>query len=260
MQCAPPGFGGNPHQPDVDVNADPKFLDLSFGDVYNWIGYSKKKDFHVSSQTGNFSGFSIGSSEGAVRFKAYDKTLQSIADGDLNFWWSVWLDRLDYVVGVTRFEWTIKVFNAKFQSMQYLTDYTFEGLKEIVNYASLKWGRLCIPSNDTNKTRWELAPRWEEVRRLMVEEWEINLSGCAKRQYDVRPDLNPAYLRSMAGWLAGYLARLGVSRDLGRPEEILEALNFLEREVNRIYPKAEHKWRVLSLLKGTGDDLWGNGK
>jgi hypothetical protein len=220
-----------------------------------WVGRASGKHFYDDNKTGKLSGLAIGSSEGAVRFKVYDKFLEASKTHDLYFWLSVWLENgLDYAsldgAAVARFEWSFKPHEAKFVNMRYLSDYTFDKLKELLNYVTLSWGRLCLPENDSNQSRRQAHPLWVKIRRMMIEEWNIDHVGRAKRDYHTAPDLNAAYMNSVTGWLGGLMARLGLANGYNRPADLVEALRLAERESKPIVQKAIEKWEVLSRLHG----------
>ncbi|MDK3160764.1 hypothetical protein QPK87_30025 [Kamptonema cortianum] len=215
-----------------------------------WVGYASQKMFHDSSLTGQLEGFSIGSSSGAVRFKVYDKAAQSIKIHESRFWRSVWNVADDDPVDVARFEWSIKPFQGHFTNLRYLADFTFEGFLDLLNYASIKWGRLCVPSpDDSNQTRWPMAPLWLHIRQ-MIDEWSLNYDGIARRDYDLRPDLNDSYLKTVTGWVGGLMARLGIENKDDRPASIFDALTHLESSGFTILERAQQKWAVLSRLNG----------
>jgi hypothetical protein len=219
----------------------------------HWIGYATQKHFHVSSQTGRLEGLSIGTSGGSVRFKAYDKVIESTKRGTSRFWRSVWKLGDEELVPVTRFEWTIKCYAARFANLRHMSDFTFEKFLALLNYVTLKWGSLRIPQgDDTNQTRWPLAPLWVELRRL-IDDWSFNFEGYARRDYDFTPDLNDAYLRSLAGWLAGLQVRAGLEDDSDGPASLARGLSVLAKEGYTpldIQKKAEEKWAVWSRLAG----------
>lgn len=119
---------------------------------------------------------------------------------------------------------------------------------DLLNYVSLKWGRLCIPQpDDENKARWELAPLWSEIRH-MIEDWSFNYQGQAKRSYDFRPDLAEGYLQSTSGWIAGLMARLGIEKGLDNPASLGEALELLQAHGYSLPQKAQDKWEIWSRL------------
>jgi hypothetical protein len=224
-----------------------------------WVGRASGKHFYDDNKTGKLSGLAIGSSEGAVRFKVYDKFLEANRGNDLLFWLSVWaVDEIDFssfdVFGIARFEWSFKPHEAKFVNLRYLSDYSFDKLKELMNYVTLDWGRLCLPSEGSNQSRKHLHPLWVKIRRLMIEEWDIDHVGRAKRDYHTAPDLNPAYMSSVTGWLGGLMARLGLANGYNRPADLVEALQLAERESKPIEQKAMEKWEILSRLKGISSD------
>lgn len=223
--------------------------DFSVDDWRNqWVGYASKKTFFDSAITGKLEGLSIGSSGGAIRFKVYDKVAQSEEIGTSRFWRSVWdVDENDEI-DVARFEWTIKAYQAGFSSMRYLKEFTFDGLVELLNYASLNWGKLSLPqTSDTNQSRWPMAPLWVEIRHL-IEEWTAGHRGIARRDYEFGTEITPAYVRAFTGWVAGLMARTGVQLKMKRAASLSEALNYVLAISSPIEPKAEQKYAVLSKL------------
>ena len=241
----------------LDIAADIVGLDVSRFSLdewsANWVGYAQQKHFYFASRTGKLEGFSVGSSKGAVRFKVYDKRSESMKGGSWGFWASVWELGAGEFPPVARFEWSIRCYEANFSEMRYLTQLTYEGFQELLNYVSLKWGRLCIPDpNDGNQSRWQLAPLWADLREL-VEAWAGNLNGLAKRQYDFKPEIKTAYLRSVAGWLAGLQMRVALENQSDGAASLKEGLDYLADQgltLPIIQRKANQKWQVASRLVG----------
>lgn len=238
----------------MDIALDVRGLPLASFSIdewqRNWVGYANRKDFHISATTRELEGLSIGSSSGVIRFKIYDKVAEAAKRGRTRFWRSVWNIEENEVVDVARFEWSIKVYQANFSEIRYLSDYTFERLMGLLNYASLKWGRLCIPDpTDTNQSRWALAPLWVDIRRL-IDDWTFNYDGVAARRYDLRPDLKPEYLRFIAGSIGGFMARVGIEQGSDFEANVDEALDFLKDEGLSIEQKAKKKWDLFFKLLG----------
>lgn len=217
-----------------------------------WVGRTFQRVFHDAATDGKLETISIGTSSGAVRFKVYDKVAEATKNETLGFWQSVW--GIDQLTGfdVARFEWTIKPYQAKIVQMQYLDDFTFEGFLGLLNYVSLKWGRLCIPQADErNKQRWELSPFWQEIR-AHIDDWSVNYQGSVKRQYNNSPDIKESYLRNLAGSLSGLMAKLGLGvLSAEGPVELDDALGFLHEAgftKEWLKTKAQEKWNIWSRL------------
>lgn len=240
----------------IDIALD--VLGLPINDIsidewrHGWIGRALKKEFHDDSTTGKLSGFSIGSSKGSVRFKVYDKILESSKRNSLAFWLSVWMPQIDFSqvneLNVARFEWSIKTHSAKFIGMRYLSEYTFDGLKELINYVTQKWGRLCVAQETVPKSRWEIHPLWQKIRRIMIEEWDIDHVGIAKRDYHTEPDINPSYLNAATGWIGGLMARLAIAKGEDGPVDVYEAIHLAQSETKPIKQKARERFEILSRL------------
>ncbi|MCA9932963.1 MAG: hypothetical protein KC415_03520 [Anaerolineales bacterium] len=216
-----------------------------------WVGHASKMNFHTASRSRDLQGFSIGSSKGAVRFKVYDKVAESKTDNDLRFWYSVWGIEESEEIDVTRFEWSIKCYEAKFAQLQYLTDLSEKNLSRLLNYVVNKWGRLCILQEDTNQSRWPLTPLWAGLQEL-VAGWTIT-DELASREYDYHTDLSQPYLNSLVGWVAGAMVRVGLSTDESEPVTIGEVFDFLFSQgldLSEITKRAGKKWKVASVLAG----------
>ena len=225
----------------------------------SWVGRARSKSFHVDPKTGCFSGLTVGTSDGAVRFKAYDKILRSIQTRSLQFWYSVWnispemLDDVDELF-VTRFEWTFFSHRGKFTGMQYLSEFTDDGVRGLLNYATLRWGRLCRPNGGKNTSRWPTHPFWEQLRGWLAEAWNLDSAGTAKRNYHMTPDINQAYLNSATGWCAGLAARFGIDKGLDRPMHLYEALLLAQRGSRSVKDKANERFEVFTRQAGSKSD------
>jgi len=240
----------------IDITLDVEGLnvkDISIDEWRRgWVGYAKQKRFHDSALDGELEGFSIGSAEGAVRFKIYDKVAESVASGKSRFWRSVWGVQEESEVAVGRLEWSIKAYSASFVSLRYLTDLTYLRFLELLNYVSVKWGRLCIPEADSNRSRWQVAPLWSSLLE-MIDEWTFDYDEQSKRHYEMRPDLKPSYVKFIAGSLGGLMARIGIEERVEGPASLFDAITYLEGEGHSLTRKAHDKYNVLSKLV-TKDD------
>lgn len=213
-----------------------------------------KRHFYDSTTNGGLEGFAVGTAKGSVRFKVYDKIAECRKSRSSRFWRSVWGVEENDPLDVARFEWSIRVYAGKFKEIRYLSDLSLESFMDLLNYVSLRWGRLCIPQDDDkNKARWELAPLWIEIRR-MIEAWSFNYACQAKRNYDFRPELSDGYLQSTSGWIAGLMARLGIENGLENPASLGDALEVLRAHGYSLPQKAQEKWEIWSRLVEKDDE------
>ncbi|MBN2470230.1 MAG: hypothetical protein JXN59_05840 [Anaerolineae bacterium] len=232
-----------------------KVNDFSIDDWWhNWVGRTKLRGVFFEKRSGVLEGLAIGSKAGAIRLEIYDKVLQAKKDKDFDFWRSVWGVEGDEPFEVARFEWSFRPYNAHFKGMRYLDEFTYFDFLELLNYASQKWGRLCVPQeDDSNRSRWVSAPLWEELR-AWIEDWSFNYKGMASREYHLAPDLNQDYMRNLAGHVAGLQARVAVKQGRRGPVSTLEALQYLEEQggygAEALYVKATNKHEKLSRLAG----------
>ncbi|MFN8378122.1 MAG: hypothetical protein U0452_05570 [Anaerolineae bacterium] len=213
-----------------------------------WVGFARKKHFYTSDRSGELEGFSIGSSEGAVRFKVYDKVKESLTVGKSAFWRSVWDVGESEAIDVARFEWSTRPYAAEFAGRRYLDELTETAVFDVLNYLMF-WGSLCVPTEDSNRSRWPLHPLWEALGELIADA-RAQASERVLREYAMKPDLKPAYLRSVAGWLAGYMARVGVAEGLDSASSLKNALDALADQDISYLQKAAAKWEVLMRLAG----------
>lgn len=237
----------------LDILAIP-FTEFST-DVWRecWVGYASKMNFHTNGE--NIQGLSIGSSQGAVRFKIYDKTQEVIANNKLNFWLSVWDISFTEAINVTRFEWTIKPYHANFSDVQYLHEATQEKFFALLNYASLKWGRLCIPNpEDDNRSRWNLAPLWIALQNTLADHTN-NYEGLAKRDYHQAPDISEHFIASVSGSLASLQAKIALEEGKTEPVSLPECFEYLAKRGKTsgvMNDKAQKKYkRLLKLVEST---------
>ena len=243
----------------VDVTLDLIGLDLESLPVDQWhdgwVGASKPRAVYYASQSGQIEGFTVGTSAGQVMFRMYDKVFESAQKNKLDFWRSVWNLSEDDSLPVTRLEWAIKCYEAEFAGINYLPDLTFENFLKLLNYVTQKWGRLCVPQeNDSNSSRWPLAPLWFDILEL-VADWSDNYEGIATREYVYTPDISSEYLKQLFGWLAGFMARVGIKQDKGGPVSLARALSFLHQTgypFEELDEKAQEKWDVMIRLINKG--------
>ncbi len=220
----------------------------------HWVGYAKPRHFHFAPRSGQLTGFSVGSYKGNIRFKVYDKVFESEQSGTSRFWRSVWGVNEDDLITVARCEWSIRCHQARFTTLRYLADYSFEGFQGLLNYVSLVWGCLRIPQEDNreNKARWPLHPLWAELRSF-IDEYSFGYERLVRPEYALDPDIKVSYLTSLAGWLAGAQARYGVEKHLEGPASLAAVLSYMYQEgytIDDIAERAAEKWEIFSRLAG----------
>lgn len=223
----------------------------------NWVGYAKPKGMYFCAKTGAIEGFAVGTSQGSVRFKVYDKVAEARRLGKYGFWRSVWgLPKPEEgqdlpEVPVARFEWSVRCYQARFANLRYLEDLRFDRFVALLNYVSLKWGRLCVPRGDEDhKANWPLAPVWALLREL-VDDWSLHDERVAVREYVFDPDIKEEYLRFVSGTLAGLQVRVGFDRGKDGPASLAQVLSYLHQEghtMEEIAERAARKWEVFSGL------------
>lgn len=238
----------------LDVTVDVLGCDVGAFSVddwlYGWVGYASRKDFHVSSR-GVLETISVGSSEGVVRFKVYNKVAEAISRGTLGFWSSVW-GVGDDLLPVARFEWSVRPYEGQFEGLRYLDDLTFERFCAVLGYVLERWGALRVPGDDVNRSRWSLHPLWSRLVAL-VHEWMFDGSGRrVKRDYVTTSDLSDRYLSLVVGLLAGAAVRVGLAVGASGPETLAGVLAVLDERVglHEVDQRACKRWAVASRLSG----------
>lgn len=185
----------------------------------------------------------------------YNKVLEASKRGNLRFWRSVWdVGEEDDDLCVTRFEWSFRPYQARFGGRQYLSDYTFEWFLGLLMYATEFWGELRLPQggDEHHKDRWPLHPLWVAVRGFIAA-YGFNYDQLARPEYVLEPDIKPAYLNALAGWLAGLQARVGVEKRKGEAASLAQVLAYLHQQghtVEDIAERAAQKWALFSRLAG----------
>jgi len=239
----------------ADLTVDVIGLDLATLPVESWhdrwVGASRPRAIYYASDSGQVEGFTVGTSAGDVMFRLYDKVFESGQKGRLDFWRSVWGMAEADERPVTRFEWAVKCYQAGFGGLGYLPDLTFERFCGLLNYVTQSWGRLCQPDpDDSNRSRWALDPLWAALLE-MIAEWSFHYDETAAREYVFTPDLSSEYLMQLTGWLAGFMARVGIRLDKSGPVSLARALAFLHERgytLADLDQKAQEKWEVMARL------------
>ena len=230
----------------LDVAIDIPDVRLSEEDVgqwqRGWVGRAKVSSTYMSPRSGDLQGIAIGSRRSAVYLQIYDKVAEAIKDCDYMQWISAW----DGFLGpVARIEWEVKPnkggFAASVADFRMLTE---EGVVLLVNYL-LKWGRLCVPTSDSNNRRWPVAPLWGKVETV-VDEWGRGTRGMMRRQRVGPAGVTDKYLRFVEGTVTGAMARVN-------PREpslvsVLEELGKRGRGLTDMERDAKRKGEVIERL------------
>jgi hypothetical protein len=221
-----------------------------------WVGFAKPGDFYQDRRTGRLTGLTVGSRAANVSLVVYDKVRESEKRGSQRFWRSVWGVGEDDDVHVTRFEWSFRCHQARFTNLRYLADYSFEGFLGLLNYATRFWGQLrqLEGGDEHHKDRRDLHPLWEELLAF-IGEYSFNYEQLVRPEYVLEPDIKPAYLRALAGWLTGLRSRVGAEEKAEGPASLEEALAYLYEagpDAAEMDRRAQEKWVLFSRLAGGG--------
>lgn len=99
-----------------------------------------------------------------------------------------------------------------------------------------------------------MSPLWEELLSFIAA-WSADPDQLIRPQYHLKPDITPAYLNAMDGWLAGLQARIGMEKGKPGPASLAQALSYLHDQghtIQDIDRKAAKKWEVFRKLAGGG--------
>jgi hypothetical protein len=149
-------------------------LDL-FVDVQNWELSAKDRIRFVYRATNcrtfeegaHFTGFQFGSRvTKTFSARIYDKTADVKRHGT-DWWFAIWGD--SYVPGrpVHRVEFEI--------GRKGVTDFGLDGPGEVLvatgdlwRYATEDWLTFCVPTGDSTRSRWPVAPEWFQIQRASL--------------------------------------------------------------------------------------------
>lgn len=209
----------------------------------NWVGRSKVSGVYFNSRTGDLETINIGSRTSAIYLRIYDKIAQAIKEGDAIYWLDVW--EKSSLGEVTRVEWEIKPKKGNFSS-DLVDFYKFNGFsrRELMNYL-LEWGRLGIPENDVNRSRWKSAPFWKVIEEIK-DEWALGVYWPTSRLGKEFKGISEAYIKQLSGSISGGMARLG-----GEEQGLIEMIDKMAEygeNLKRIKEKAKIKADIYQKL------------
>jgi len=166
----------------------------------DWV--TRAKSFSRYSESGNFTGWSIG--RGQLMARLYDKTAECIKSNK-QFFYDVWSPNgWEYRDQVWRLE-----FQFKRETLNQLNSINVDELEERLSslwcYGTTQWLRLTLPnSNDTARTRWDTHPLWE---MLTTTSWQTLPNRDLRRVIKERIPTDDYFFTSGFGVFPAYMAR-----------------------------------------------------
>ncbi len=199
----------------LDVYADWQGWPLGRDDLDRFVRRASAYKIHGS--RADWTGFDFGRRKsGTVVARIYDKTRQ-VSDEGKDWWYGVWADRYDGKTPVLRLEFEVGRQGLKEFGLDAATD-VLAGGPGIWAALTDKWLTLRTPSDDHTRSRWPLAPEWEQVQAAS---FRANAIGLDR----IRKGRNAGSLRTMTPGLVGYLAKAGALLGTQTLEDTLELLH-----------------------------------
>ncbi len=207
----------------VEAECGPAYLSVSRVDLHSdWQGWGlcgndrarfvcRAKDRVTYETSEDFTGFQFGKrSSKSVSARIYDKTAESAEQGT-DYWPDIWGPSYRHGEPVVRVEFEL--------NREALREYKLETPEDVLGATGALWANLTgnwltfrVPTDDGTRSRWPVAPEWEQVRRSRVGEGSFGI----KRVYDGK---RRGQLRSLAPGLVGYLTAFAALSGRGTWEQ-----------------------------------------
>jgi len=198
----------------LDLHADWQGWVLEGDDRHRFVCQGMALDTHEDGNT--FTGFEFGQRKsGTVCARIYDKTVESAKKGTA-FWHDIWGSAFDPQLPVLRVEFEL--------GRQGLREYGIDWPQDAIDAAGSLWMDLTTrwlsyrdPTQDHTKSRWSIAPEWEQVSRASLTQGAqgIERMYAGRRRGD---------LRKLAPGLMGYLAGFAALADAADWPEVVGPL------------------------------------
>ena len=193
---------------------------------------------------GTLTGLQFGKrSSGAIDARVYNKSIELLASG-ADYWHDVWNEKYDPSRDVLRVEFEVL--------RGALREFGLNDPEEVLDATGSLWTYLTnwlsyrVPTGDHTRSRWPVAPQWEDVQRATIGEGAFGLERMYRgKQRGELGKMMPAFV--------GYLARFGALSDSRSEVEMLEVLQeFLKRYAKETHVSMDYRiWqkrRSLELL------------
>jgi hypothetical protein len=207
-----------------------------------WVGRSGVSACFFNSKSRELETIYIGSRNSAVYLRVYDKVIQAVNEGDLEYWLDIWQG---HDGPVTRVEWEVKPNKGGFRDLEDFNGLCEWRLAELLNYLT-KWGRLCVQDpSDTNNRRWQLAKFWKIVDEV-AKDWVDGINWPISRKGKEFKGVSEEYIKFVGGTVAGAMARM----DNKSPNlyKLLEGMEKHGMGLKEIQKKADEKAAIYSRL------------
>jgi hypothetical protein len=226
----------------VDLYADFQGWQLSGDDRKGFV--CRASDLGTFEANGTLNGLQFGKrSSGTVDARLYNKTIE-IASSGSDYWKEMWNDTYDPTRDVLRVEFEVL--------RGALREFGLNDPDEVLDATGALWAYLTtwlsyrVPTGDHTRSRWPLAPEWEEIQRARIGEGALGIERTYRgKQRGELAKMMPAFI--------GYVARFGALSDCHSEAEMLEVLkDYLSRYAKETHLSMDHRiWqkrRSLELL------------
>ena len=198
----------------IDLHADWQGWDLRGDDRSRFV--CRSDDLVMYEFDDLFTGFIFGRRKNkTIEARIYDKTREMRKTG-AGYLEDHWGERFDPQSPVLRVEFEF--------GRQGLAEFGIRSPEDAIeasgalwSYATEKWLSLRVPTSDSTRSRWPVAPEWDRIRRASVADSAIGL----ERVYDgYRRGKSGRLVTSLVGYVVSYAAFFGIDT----AEEVCERL------------------------------------
>lgn len=201
----------------VDLFADVQGWPLTAEDRRSFVARADKRQTHEEGE--ELTGLAWGARGGAIMNRIYDKTREIGVSGS-DYWPDVWAKCSDYSA-------TDRVERVEFEiTREFLRGRGLHSPEDVLNarrtvweYLTHDWLSLRIPSGDSNRSRWPVAPAWEVVQRADMDNAPVGVEVV--RTAEQRGDA-----RRLIPMLVGYASSLTASYGGESLDDVLETVRF----------------------------------
>jgi hypothetical protein len=197
----------------VDLFADFQGWELQGDDRTRFV--CRASDLGTFEENGTLNGLQFGKrSSGTVDARLYNKTNELRTTG-ADYWKEIWNDSYDPNRDVLRVEFEV-LRGALREFGLGEPDDVLDATGALWTYLT-KWLSFRVRTNDQTRSRWPLAPEWEQVQRARIGEGALGIERTYRgKQRGELAKMMPAFV--------GYVARFGALSDCHSVEELLEVL------------------------------------
>jgi hypothetical protein len=226
----------------IDLYADFQGWNLSGDDRKRFV--CRAEDLGTFEANGTLNGLQFGKrSSGTVDARLYNKSIEIVSSG-AEYWKEIWNETYDPARDVLRVEFEVL--------RGALREFGLDDPNDVLDATGALWAYLTtwlsyrVPTGDQTRSRWPIAPEWEEIQHARIGEGALSLERTYRgKQRGELAKMMPAFV--------GYVARFGALSDCHSEAEMLEVLkDYLGRYARETHVSMDfriwQKRRSLELL------------